>query len=116
MPNRIKRENDIRAAELPLGQHKAVDRAKDGGNDRGRDHHVEAVPQIRRQFFKGFCKVIEVDARGQIPHGLQADFIKAFKAGDQHDVQRDQVKDRHEDERDVQQVAPLEADVDRTLL
>ncbi len=53
---------------------------------------------------KGFDVIIEGDPLRQVPHGLQVDLGKTFKTCHQHDIERQYIKNCHQDQRDVQPV------------
>jgi hypothetical protein len=59
------------------------------------------------QFIEGLNVIVKMNARWKIPHRLQTYLIEGFKTGDQHDIQRDEVENCHQDQWDQQQVARL---------
>jgi hypothetical protein len=91
-------EDDLGAAEAPLGEHVAVEGAEDRRSDRGRDGQQQAVDEVGAQRGEGRTEVVEVQPRGQLPHRGEVDLLEGLQAGDQHHVDRQQVEDGHEAE------------------
>ena len=104
-PEQDQREDHIGAAEFPFREQIAVHCAEQRRDDRRRDDHAQARPEVRAQHIPGQRKATAIEVQRQVPHVREGHVGLVFEPVDDHDVDGHQIEQRRGDQQREDDVA-----------
>src|SRR5712664_99036 len=105
-PEQQQREEEVCAAESPLGQHVTVERAEQRRQERRGYYQLHAVYEVRQQLFDRGAVRLEGGRRGQLPRSAVRDLDERLERRDHNHVDRQEIEDAHDKQQRVADEGP----------